>query len=385
MKITIVTPVFPYPKRGIYFGIERYVENLAINLKNIGNKVKIVTTFWNGGKRYDNYKGIPILRIFDSKTILGKIGSIFQFSYISFGFNLMRKKNFQFYRNSDVIILNLAIGFSKFFKLKNFSTISVFHHYDPPETLSYFFTLKFLHYLEKRQFKKLNHVITVSNTSKHHIMTKYHIKESSIKVISHGVDRNRYNPSNYSEEIRRKFGSNILLYSGLMIKRKKISVLLYAMKEVIKEIPDVHLILTGDGPLLNDFRNLAKSLEIQNNVSFLGFIAEKDLQKYYATSDIYVFPSELEGFGQTIIEAMASGTPVICANKPPMSENIGEGGKVFKINDSKDLSKKIIKLLSNRNELTNLKIKALEEIKRFDWLTVAHTYCDYIKQIKLNY
>ena len=293
----------------------------------------------------------------------------------------MRKKNFQFYRNSDIIILSIAIGFPKFFKIKKIPVLSIFYHFQTPNSIIDFLALPFFHYLEKRQFKKLNNVITISNASKHHIMTKYHIKESSIKVIPIGVDTSRYNPSNYSEEIRKKLGNNILLYSGRMVQRKKIPVLLYAMKYVIKEIPDVHLILIGDGPLLKSFKNLAKSLEIQNNVTFLGFVSEKELLKYYATSDIYVFPSELEGFGQVIIEAMASGTPVICANKLPMSEIVGEGGKVFKLSDSKDLSKKIIKLLSNREELTNLKIKALEEIKRFDWLNIGQIYSDYIKKI----
>ena len=50
MKITIISTFFPHPRRGYYYGSERYIENLAIYLKKIGNNVKIVTTFWNGGK-----------------------------------------------------------------------------------------------------------------------------------------------------------------------------------------------------------------------------------------------------------------------------------------------------------------------------------------------
>ncbi len=116
MKISIVTLAFPYPRSGGLPGIENSVENLAISLKKLGHQVKIITSFWNGGKRKDNYKGIPILRILDSKALFGKAGSIFQLNHLSFGLNLIRKKNFKFFSDSDAIIMPLAIGFTKFFK-----------------------------------------------------------------------------------------------------------------------------------------------------------------------------------------------------------------------------------------------------------------------------
>ena len=77
MRITILSPYFPYPKRGKFYGVERYTENLAISLKNLGNDIKIVTTYWNGGKRYDNYKGIQILRVLDTGTIFKEENSLF--------------------------------------------------------------------------------------------------------------------------------------------------------------------------------------------------------------------------------------------------------------------------------------------------------------------
>ena len=106
MKITIITPFFPYPRRGDFYGGERYNENLAINLKKLGNEVKIVTTYWNGDKRYDIYKGMKILRILDTIAINKRFGDRFFLQYISFGLNLFRRKNFKFYRDSDIIILN---------------------------------------------------------------------------------------------------------------------------------------------------------------------------------------------------------------------------------------------------------------------------------------
>ncbi|MFW9829946.1 MAG: glycosyltransferase family 4 protein, partial [Candidatus Thorarchaeota archaeon] len=186
---------------------------------------------------------------------------------------------------------------------------------------------------------------------------------------------------NYSKEIRDKYGNKILLYSGLMVHRKKVPILLKAMPDVIQKHPDVHLILTGEGQFLSNYVSLSESLGIQKNVSFLGFVTDQELLKYYATSDIYVFPSALEGFGQVLLEAMASGTPVICADIPPMSEIIEQGGKTFNLNDSIDLSEKIIYLLNNKELLKEYGENSIKIAKRYEWSKIAEKYYNYCKKI----
>ena len=129
MRITIISPYFPYPKRGKFYGVERYTENLAISLKDLGNDVRIVTTYWNGGNRYDNYKGLRILRILDTGAIFKEFTILNAINYLTFGLNLLRKKNFKFYSNSDIILLNSPILFSRFFKIVKIPVIPIFHHF----------------------------------------------------------------------------------------------------------------------------------------------------------------------------------------------------------------------------------------------------------------
>lgn len=240
-----------------------------------------------------------------------------------------------------------------------------------------------LHFYERVQYKRAKHIIAVSEASKKVLIQNYRINPRKIKVIHDCVNLNKFNPSNQSNEIRQRYGNNILLYSGLMIRRKRISVLLEAMKSVIREVPDVHLILTGIGPFLNKWKKLSISLGIQNNTSFLGFVKEKELLKYYASSDIFVFPSEQEGFGQVLLEAMASGTPIICGNNPPMSEIVGNGGLTFELNNSVNLSEKIIFLLKNRDELNKLGENALKIARNYQCSRIADLYIDYIKKMKI--
>lgn len=129
MKISIISPFFPHPRRGKFYGVERYTENLALSLSKLGNEIKVITTFWNGGSRYETYKGIKILRVRETGSIFNFFGPFDTLHYISFGISVLRKKNFKFYQNSDILLLNIPIIFSRVFKLKNIPVISLFHHF----------------------------------------------------------------------------------------------------------------------------------------------------------------------------------------------------------------------------------------------------------------
>jgi glycosyltransferase involved in cell wall biosynthesis len=370
LKITFLSLVFPYPNRGASPGVERSIEEISINLRKLGHNVKIVTTYLNGGTRKDYYKGLEILRLKESKYYFGRLGSLLEINRIIFGLNALRPKNFKFYKDSDIIIMYNPGLCTRLFTIKKIPIISMFWH----------FTIVF-YFITQWDFKNNRNIITVSKKSKADLIKYYGTKEEWIKIIPNGINSKKFNPSNKSKEIRKKYGNNILLFSGLMVPRKRVPVLLKAICYVLQEIPDVHLILTGYGPFLEAYKKLSYSLDIQNNVNFLGFIKDELLVKYYATSDIFVFPSELEGFGQILLEAMASGTPVICVNKPPMSNIIENGGITFKVNDPKDLSIKIIELLKNREKLNELSKNALNIAKKYDYKIIARKYHNYFLKI----
>lgn len=382
MHITIISLVFPYPESGILAGIERSVESLALNLIKLGHQVTVFTTFWNGGKKFEIYKEIKIYRLHDLKSIFGKFGSILLFHYLSFGLNVIRKKNLKIILNSDAIILPLAIGFMRFLYLKKIPLISMFQHFEYPKSFEDFLYLPFYDFLAKKQFKRNRNIIVRTSSAKKDLIKYYKIKEKYIKVIADGIDLNVFNPKNKDPEIRKKYGNKILLNVSSFYYRKRIPVLLKAMDLVRKEIPDIILILIGDGPDYNYCFELVSRLHLQNNVEFLGHIHFEELLKYYASSDIFVFPSELEGQGLVLLEAMASGLPVICANKPPMDEIIENYGVTFELNDAKDLSLKIIELLKDSRKLNSLKENCIKHVKKYDGIKTYQEYIEYIKKIK---
>ena len=384
-KITIITLVFPYPKRGIMPGVENYVESFAVPLKKLGYDVRIITTYWNGKNKFDNYKGIPITRLYDSKSLFGKLGSIFHLNNITFGLNLLLKRNLKLYQDSDVIIIPLAIGFTRFFKLKNLPIISCFLHYDRRVSLVNQFNLPIYHYLEKKQLKRHKNILTISNQSKKDIMRFYGIDKKDINVFPVGIDTEKFNPSNFSIKIREEYGENILLCVGPFLKRKRINILLKAMTKVINVIPEAHLILAGEGLLMKDLIKLSKSYGLKKNTTFLGFLNREILLKFYASCDIFVHPSEFEGFGQVLLEAIASGAPCICVNKEPMSKIIGNAGKTFIVNDHEDLAEKIIDLLIHREKLAELQKNGIKVLKKYNSIYIAKDWSEYIKKTIKNY
>ncbi|MBD3213559.1 MAG: glycosyltransferase [Candidatus Lokiarchaeota archaeon] len=379
MKITIVTLSFPHPRAGSLPGIENSTEKLAQKFTQLGHNVFIITTYWNGGKRFEIYQGIKILRLFESKKVIGKLGSLFLLTHMTFGLNLLFKKNFKYIADSDIIILPLAIGFSRIFKIKKIPVISIFHHYESPQNFNDFMYLPFYHLLAKRQLKIHGHVICRSLAGKKDAKRFYKIKEGRLSIIPDGVDLDNYNSNNIDPKLKKKFGNRFLQYSGLMINRKKISILLKAMVQVIEKIPKINLVLTGSGPLESYYKKLSSDLNIDQNVFFLGYVKETLLVKIFASATLFILPSELEGFGQVIIEALASGTPVICANKKPMSRLIGNAGITFEANNYKDLARKILILLENEKIYKNLRDNTIIEARKYQWKSIAKKYIKYIE------
>ncbi|WP_025681518.1 glycosyltransferase family 4 protein [Paenibacillus massiliensis] len=134
-----------------------------------------------------------------------------------------------------------------------------------------------------------------------------------LKLWSRGIDCELYHPDRRHQHIRQRYGITaplILLYVGRIAPEKNIDTLMLAMKHLPESMQArVHWLIVGDGPLLPKLR-----LHAPANTTFTGYLHGEELAAVYASSDIFVFPSCTETFGNVVLEAMASGLPVIAAN-----------------------------------------------------------------------
>lgn len=134
-----------------------------------------------------------------------------------------------------------------------------------------------------------------------------------LKLWSRGIDCNLYSPCKRTPSIRERYQITaplILLYVGRISPEKDIATLTATMQQLPAELQaHVHWIIVGDGPALPKMQQQAPA-----NVTFTGYLHGDELASMYASADLFVFPSCTETFGNVVLEAMASGLPVLAAN-----------------------------------------------------------------------
>ena len=213
----------------------------------------------------------------------------------------------------------------------------------------------------------------------------HHARSQGLKkdavVISHGVDLDKFNPNNYSSELRKKVevrDGEVMCFSLQRLdQRKRVEYLINAIPNVIKENPNVKFVIGGGGPERENLYRLTKKLNIEDNVAFTGFIPFKKYSAYYASCDIFVLHSTYEAFGIVLAEAMASGKPVISTNVGAIPEVVDNGktGIIVPPRDSKALADAILKLAEAKDLRIKMGMEGRKKAEReYDWDTIVEKY-----------
>jgi glycosyltransferase involved in cell wall biosynthesis len=151
------------------------------------------------------------------------------------------------------------------------------------------------------------------------------------------------------EQITTEPKKNQFVYLGRLVFYKNIEIILKAYKTVIEKFPDVKLIIAGDGPHKESLQELVKKLDIENNVTFAGYVTPDKKKKLLAESNALLFPSVIEGFGLVMLESFQQKRPVIVSDIPPMSDIIEnyKTGLVINPYDEKVWADAIIWIIKN--------------------------------------
>ncbi len=199
--------------------------------------------------------------------------------------------------------------------------------------------------MEKEIFLNTPVIIANSNMVKTEITRHYGVREDKIKVLYNGVDLKRFFPANrlsWRVPLRKSYGigprTPLILFVGSGYERKGLGTLIAAMSDLPDEIK---LLVVGRGNT-DKFRKIASERGVEKRVIFAG--PQKEIEKFYAASDIFVLPTIYDPFSNVILEALASGLPVITTRNNGAAEIIDEGldGSVLKnALDFTELSAKI--------------------------------------------
>lgn len=217
-------------------------------------------------------------------------------------------------------------------------------------------------------------VITVSNNSKKDLIETFKIDEDKIVVIPEAADPVFFNPIDLEqcEAVRKKYDikNPYFFYVGGFEKRKNIPFLLESFKAA--KISNVDLVMAGNPRFHEEsIRSLIQSLGISNQVKLLGFVSDKDLPILYKDALAFVYPSEYEGFGLQLCEAMALGCPIIAANKSSLSEVAGKAGLLFNLDGYHELVNHLQSIAADERLRQRMSQASLERSKEFSWELVA--------------
>ncbi|GIM28755.1 putative glycosyltransferase EpsD [Clostridium polyendosporum] len=226
-----------------------------------------------------------------------------------------------------------------------------------------------LYYPLERWLARYTDCLITINNEDYNLAVNHHFRAKKIERIHGvGVDTEKFKPVSKSEQdmLREKHGYKtddfLLYYVAELNKNKNQQLLIKVISKVRKEIPNVHLLLVGEGNLMNFYKSLTKELNIDDIVDFLGF--RKDVDEISKMSDVAVASSLREGLPVNIMEAMACGKPVIATNNRGHRELVVDGlnGWLVSNNSTYLMSEYIINLKRSRDLIKSIEKNAREYI-----------------------
>jgi alpha-1,3-mannosyltransferase len=352
MKIVHVTPGF-YPTMG---GIQKYVEDLCFNLIRLGHQSDVITyerhtITGKKLKKHENYNGINIFRI------------------PSFGPRIypMAPGVLKIIKDYDIVHIH-GIGFfcdilslTKAFHGKRLIISThggIFH-------TNRFSLAKKLYFSVwcRLMMKNFDGIIAVSMNDE----KLFNRISKNVVFIPNGVEMGTYS------KIRRKPEKNMLLFIGRLSPNKRIDLLVELVYLLKKEMPDVKLVVAG-----SEWRNEKNKLDalvaekkLGNNVIFTGEISESEKLILLSKAEFFVSASEYEGFGISVIEAMAAGLPVV-ANDIESFRNVirnGENGYLADFSNLEMIKNLIMKIKDS--DLPQISKNARQEAGKYDWKKIS--------------
>lgn len=391
LRILLVSSAY-YP---YISGVSVHVENLARGLANLGHKITILTTRYHMRKeKRSKMKEDSGARIADSG----------ERNIVRFGKAIFLRANQSVVTLPIGLRLNLQVRNFLNNKNKNFDIIHL-HGIYPPEigfwALHYsksinivtfhsasfnrlFVVRKFLKNLFKKYLKKLNGRIAVSKMTRDWIRSYF---PGEYRIIPNGIDLKKFTNTQKSlPEL--SVNKPVIIFVGRMVKRKGFPVLLQAFRKLKEKFPMSILFAVGDGPMLKLYKTIVSDFGLSSSVQFYGSVSQDALAQLYRSSTVFCAPSqEGEAQGIVLLEAMASGVPVIASKIKAYQELIkdGENGLLFLLDDSAHLAHLLSQLLKTPALQKHLKENGYKTALDYSWEKIVKKVIDYYQELLDNF
>lgn len=209
-------------------------------------------------------------------------------------------------------------------------------------------------------YKRCDVVIVPANSAARYI----DVPGKNIITVSNGLDLSRYGPEG-RDEFRAKHGIGngpVIMHGGRLSFEKRIEGVIKAMPAILKEVPDAKLMIVGSGPARKFLESVAKEQGVEGSVIFTGYVPDADFPKAFAAADVLAINSPVETQSLIVLEAFATGMPVVGANAGAIPDAVvpGQNGFLFTTDDTDALAANVVKVLKDDALKATLKEGALK-------------------------
>lgn len=239
---------------------------------------------------------------------------------------------------------------------------------------------------------KATHIIAISEYVKQEIIRYYSIPEERITVIYNGVG-DAFQPAEqgsdtksykeFTTKLRLPTDAPIVVSVGSDHPRKNLATTLKVIATLKKKYPNIVLIKIGDPGLISGRKETLRIIDelgLQQNVRMLDKVSVETLVHAYHASNALLMPTYHEGFGLPLLEAMASGCPVVCSNSTSLPEVVGEAGITHNPDDSDAFATSIEELFESGGIKESFIARGLVQAKKFSWNTAAQQMLEIYKK-----
>jgi glycosyltransferase involved in cell wall biosynthesis len=234
--------------------------------------------------------------------------------------------------------------------------------------------------------RKADKIITISDFSKEDLKKYYKFDYNKIQVVYNGYNKLLYKKITDQAKIDsviEKYGIDqpYIFYIGRIEKKKNISNLIEAFAIMIEKNKDIKhsLVLVGDASYgYDEIKYMIREFDIVNKVVMPGWVDETDVPYLYNGASVFVFPSNYEGFGIPLLQAMACGVPIAASNTTSIPEVAGDAALLFNPEFSLSIAEAMTKLINDKGLREKLIAAGFERVKEFSWEETARKTLDII-------
>lgn len=349
MKILFISDVY-FPRiNGVSTSIKTFVQQM----QNLGHEVHLIAPDYDVATQNETghedawIKRIPARSIyFDPEDKLMKYGAAMKLLPA-----LSQEKYDIIHVHTPFVAHYLGLKLASKLNIPCIETYHTFfedylHHYLP--WVPQFLARGMARMISKRQCNAVDAIVAPSNPMLD-VLRGYGVKVTA-EVIPTGLQEHSFKEAD-GKAFRAKYGIALdrpmLLYVGRVAFEKNIDFLLGMTKILSEERPDVLLVVTGEGPAEASLHKLAKILNIEKNVKFIGYLERNtELNACYQAADVFVFASKSETQGLVLLEAMAQGTPVVAIAELGTASILIEGrGALISTENTLEFAEKVHQLM----------------------------------------